>query len=179
MAVNEIFRVNYYVSGMLAQGGNLWLDTAKICFSPTSALDRALGAKNVDIPFLQIQNISQPGTLSRTIQITVPGKVHRFEGGQAKRIWELLEKVLPNKGVMAPLGSQPAASAAPAPRPAASPSHTGSLACDHCSKPIQPGYNFCPHCASRLKAVCLSCSKSVDPTWAACAYCGRRISATA
>ena len=170
MSTNEKFRVNYYVSGLLAQGGELWIDASKIVFSPTSALDRAMGAKTLEIPFEHVVGMNYTGALSRFFLINTGEKVHKFEGGMTKRVWEVLEKALPKKAMVTPATPQhkPAPITAPA-KP------TTGLTCVQCAKPLQPYYSFCPHCAARIKTNCPSCQKAIDPSWMACAFCGRRI----
>jgi hypothetical protein len=161
----EVFRVNYYLGAMLAQGGNLTLEEAVVKFSPTSALDRAMGAKDVEIPYKAIRGMSYSGPLSRSFTIKTEGKVHKFEGAQAKRVWELLAKTLPEKGcVLTPMVEK-----APARPPV---SVADGLACDGCRMALQPGYAFCPSCGTSVKSVCGACKRSIDPRWAACAFCG-------
>jgi hypothetical protein len=171
MPANEIFRLNYYVSGLLAQGGNLWIDDSKIVFSPTSALDRAMGAKNVEIAFQQIRSLDFAGALSRSFNVSTAEKVHKFEGGQAKKVWEVLEKVLPKAGTGAAVIKPVVAFIPPASVPAPAKS-TNGFCCGTCSKPLQPGYCYCPHCATPIKSICKSCRRTIDPGWAACAFCG-------
>jgi ATP-dependent Clp protease ATP-binding subunit ClpB len=65
MPKSPIFRINHYVGAVLAQGGNIWLDDSMIVFSPTSAIDRAMGAKDVHIPFQNIQHMEFKGELLR------------------------------------------------------------------------------------------------------------------
>lgn len=163
MPASEIFRVNYYVNGLLAQGGNLWIDGAKIVFSPTSALDRAMGAKDVEILFPQIESLSFAGNLSRAFNVKTAEKIHKFEGSNARKVWETLEKALPNKGVLPPPSVQPKTAA--------------GFCCDQCSGALQPGFLYCPRCAARVKSLCTSCKKSVDPHWSACAFCGWKFGA--
>jgi len=183
MPVAETFRVNYYVGAVLAQGGNLSFEGTKIIFSPTSAIDRAMGARDVEIPFREIRAASYAGALSRTVRVKTDDKVHKFEGGQAKQIWELLKNALQKLGTMPPdkkpnkttdASAQSFFSAEPParPQPASPPQPSSSLSCDQCEKPLQAGYSFCPYCGNRLKAVCSSCHRTLDPSWSACAYCG-------
>ncbi len=169
MNATEKFRVNYYVGALLAQGGNLTLEDSKIVFSPTSALDRAMGAVDVAIPFQQILGMESKGTLSRSVHIKTNEKIHKFEGGQAQKFWDALQRIMSNGAPATDAPVKPSDVKA-APPPAA------GFQCDRCLQPIQPGYFFCPHCAQRLKSVCVSCHKAVDPTWAACAFCGWKFS---
>lgn len=170
MPVAEIFRVNYYVGALLAQGGNLWIDGSKIIFSPTSTLDRAMGAEDVQIPFQHIRAVDYAGALSRSFNIKTDEKIHKFEGAQARKFWDLLEKVLPNKELMAPLGAvQKRSDVLVKP--------LTSLVCDRCTKPLQSGYSFCPHCGTRPKSACSSCRRTIDLSWAVCAFCGWKFTA--
>jgi len=164
MQVAEIYRLNYYVGALLAQGGNLWFEGSKIVFSPTSALDRAMGARNVEIAFQQIREMEYKGELSRTFILKTDDRIHKFEGAQAKKVWEILQKALPN--------GKETASEGPDKNVAHLPKSSPVLACDQCSKRLEPGYSFCPHCGNRLKSACTSCHRSVDPAWSACAFCG-------
>jgi predicted RNA-binding Zn-ribbon protein involved in translation (DUF1610 family) len=181
MPKSEIFRVNYFVAGMLAQGGNVWLDDSKIVFSPTSALDRAMGAKDVEIPFPQIHGLAFKGDLLRTFIIQTTDRHHKFEGSQAKKVWELLNRALKIDGILPalPAVQTPAPAPAPPAAPALAPRQTplfSPLTCDHCAKPLEPGYSFCPSCGTRVKSVCSSCRRAIVSTWAACAWCGWKFS---
>lgn len=164
MAKSAIFRINYYVGAVLAQGGNVWLDDSMLVFSPTSAIDRAMGAKDVQIPFDHIEHKEFKGELVRTFVIRTKEKTHKFEGSQAKPVWDLLEKATQHK----------TGSLSPAAVPKSS---ARSLICDHCGKALEPGFGFCPACATRVKAGCPSCHRAVSVQWMACAYCGWKFSA--
>ncbi len=161
MPAVEMFRVNYFVGALLAQGGNLWLDETQLVFFPTSAIDRAMGAQNVEIPFKNIRAVDYSGALSRSFSIKTDDKIHKFEGGQAKKVWELLDKAL---SVQTGATNGSALKSKP------------TLACSQCDQPLMPGYSFCPHCGIRLKPVCQSCHKFIDLNWVACAFCGWKFS---
>jgi transcription elongation factor Elf1 len=163
MPVVETFHVNYFVGALLAQGGNLWLEDSKLVFSPTSAIDRAMGAQDVEIPFHTIRGVDYSGPLSRSFNIKTDDKIHKFEGGQAKKVWESLEKVLSQKGLSLPSHQK----------------HQGSLNCPQCEQNLQVGFSFCPHCGIRLKSVCPSCHKAVEASWVACAFCGSKFTPSA
>lgn len=47
--------------------------------------------------------------------------------------------------------------------------------CPGCGKVIAQKYAFCPHCGTRLKAVCLKCNKPVSSDWKVCPHCGQKI----
>lgn len=148
MAKSETFRLNYYVGAMLAQGGNLWFDDSKIVFSPTSAIDRALGASDVEIPFLKIQNVEFKGDMTRMFHIKTADKLHRFHGSQAKVAWENLATTLKARGMQ------------PVPKPSdllGKPVQTGTakpagktLACQKCSGRLETNFLFCPFCGTRV-----------------------------
>jgi hypothetical protein len=174
METIEKFRVNYFVSGLLAQGGELSIVDDKIRFSPTSAVDRAFGAVDVEIPLASIVGVDYIGALSRAFYVRTNSRLHKFEGGQTKVFWERLEKVLP-KTAARPLLAQGSAEAAKKPAVPVAPVHHPSLACVSCSKPLQPGFSHCPHCASVIKSGCTNCHRAVDPQWSACAYCGWKL----
>lgn len=163
MPVAEMFRVNYFVGALLAQGGNLWLEESKLVFSPTSAIDRAMGAENVEIPFQSIRGVEYSGVLSRSFNIKTDDKIHKFEGGQAKKVWELLDKVLGQKGLASTTSAKP----------------TTALVCNQCEQSLQPGYSFCPGCGGRLKSTCQACHKAIGPSWVACAFCGAKFNSNA
>ncbi len=178
MPTLEKFHVNYFVSGLLAQGGELSIVDEKIVFSPTSAIDRAFGATDVEIPLNKIIGVDYIGALSRAFYVRTSDRVHKFEGGQTKTFWDRLEKVLPATAAR-PLLSGGASTAAPKAKvvPAPAAAHHG-LSCAHCSKALQPGFTHCPHCATPIKSGCVGCHRVVDPQWAACAYCGWKIAAS-
>jgi RNA polymerase subunit RPABC4/transcription elongation factor Spt4 len=163
MPVAEMFRVNYFVGALLAQGGNLWFEDTDLVFSPTSSIDRAMGARDVKIPFQTIREIDYSGPLSRSFNIKTDDKIHKFEGSQAKKVWETLEKVLAVKGILILPESK---------------NGGGPLACSQCEHALQPGFSFCPYCGVRIKSVCSSCHKSVEPNWVACAFCGWKFAPT-
>lgn len=165
MVTAEKIRVNYFVGGGLALGGDLWLEASKLVFSPTGAIDRAMGAKEVEIPFEDIKGLEYTGSLSRSFHVKTDKKVHKFEGAQAKRAWEALEKALPNKELITLVTL-----------PTSNGSKNGhALSCDQCKSVLQPGYSFCPNCSSRVKSACNGCHKTVDPVWSACAFCGWKL----
>lgn len=163
MPVVETFHVNYFVGALLAQGGNLWLEDSKLVFSPTSAIDRAMGAQNVDIPFQTIRGVDYSGSLSRSFSIKTDDKIHKFEGSQAKKVWELLEKALAQKGMAVTSNHK----------------HNSALICAQCEHSLQAGFSYCPYCGTRLKSVCPACHKSIDPNWIACAFCGSKFTSNA
>lgn len=133
MPKSEIFRLNYYVGAMLAQGGQMWYDDSKIVFSPTSMLDRALGATDVEIPFLKIQAVEFKGELMRMFQVKTADKLHRFHGTQAKKAWEGLSRTLQEVG-MKPIQKIDAR----------------RLACSQCSGQLESNFSFCPFCGARV-----------------------------
>lgn len=160
MPKSEVFRINYYVGSVLAQGGNVWIEDSKIVFSPTSSIDRAMGAKDVLIPFSEIQDLDFKGELMRTFLVKTAVRTHKFEGNHAKKIWELLEKSLAeNKTSASPVSSLPR-----------------DHRCDQCNTPLEPCFSFCPSCAAPIKTKCTSCRHAIMPHWAACAYCGWKFS---
>lgn len=163
MAKSPIFRVNYYVGAMLAQGGNIWVDEAALIFSPTSTLDRAMGAKDVQINFPEIRAMEFKGDLFRSFTVTTAEKTHKFEGSQAKQIWGILDGAVKAK---------PGPAAGPASAVKTAGTTSTPLVCDHCQKNLEPGFMFCPACSARIKAACPSCHKAPAPQWAACAFCG-------
>ncbi len=124
MVKSETFHLNHYVGTMLAQGGDLWFDESKIVFSPTSAIDRALGATDVEINFGKIQGVEFKGDLTKFFLIKTDNKIHRFHGRQAEIAWESINKVLAVKGIK-------------------------TLSCTQCSAKLEPVFVFCPYCGFR------------------------------
>ncbi len=47
--------------------------------------------------------------------------------------------------------------------------------CPSCGKVVVQKYAFCPHCGTRLKAVCLNCEKPVSSDWKVCPHCGQKL----
>jgi hypothetical protein len=131
MPKSEIFRINYYVGAVLAQGGNIWIDDSMIVFSPTSAIDRAMGAKDVQISFDRIKALEFKGELMRTFTVSTGDKIHKFEGSQARRVWDVLEKTVPNKNSLAIKGQS-------------------VLKCAECRKDVAAHWFFCAFCGTKL-----------------------------
>ncbi len=146
MAIAQKFRVNYFVGALLAQGGHVSLDDTRIIFSPTSAIDRAMGAKDVEIQIHHIRAVSYSGALSRTFKIKTDERIHKFEGGQTREFWEVLETVLRSKGMkpIEPVGT-------PTPNPPAAAISTTAFPCPQCRQLLQPSFNFCPYCGTPSK----------------------------
>lgn len=175
MPKSEIFRLNYYVGAILAQGGNVWIENSKIVFSPTSAIERAMGAKDVEIPFPDINEIVFKGDLMRSFNVVTKNKTHKFEGSQAKKVWEILDQLVKPKSKPAAVVVIP--NPAPAVVPTSAPQRPAAPvssrhACEGCRKELEPCYAFCPYCALPVKTKCSSCRRAVNPQWIACAFCG-------
>ncbi|MCG3205538.1 MAG: hypothetical protein KCHDKBKB_02260 [Elusimicrobia bacterium] len=173
----EVFRINHYVGGLLAQGGNIWLEGSKIMFSPTSALDRAMGAKDLEIPFQKIRGVEFKGDLLRAFSITTIDQTHKFEGTQARKVWEILDRSLKSNSSSSSIHS--ASTGRPTPASTSSTLNTptsSSFTCHQCSKTLEPGFSFCPSCGTRPKSMCSSCHKTVSPSWIICAFCGWKFS---
>lgn len=47
--------------------------------------------------------------------------------------------------------------------------------CHSCGETVEPGYAFCPCCATPVKPACPSCQKPVETEWANCAFCGANL----
>jgi RNA polymerase subunit RPABC4/transcription elongation factor Spt4 len=52
-------------------------------------------------------------------------------------------------------------------------------ACPGCKKKVQPDFQICPSCHTRLKRECPSCNHLLQLQWNICPYCGAAPSATA
>ncbi len=133
---SEVFRLNYFVGAMLAQGGDLWFDDSKIFFSPTSSIDRAFGATDIEIPFNKIQNMEFKGDLTKFFHVKTADKLHRFHGSQAKRAGEALAKTLQSKGMQS------------IPQP-----DKKNKPCQKCSSHLEANFLFCPFCGVSVKTV--------------------------
>ena len=164
-------RVNYYVGAMLAQGGEVWLDPSKIIFSPTSALDKAMGAKDIEIPFTEIRSMAHKGDLLRVFIIKTDQKTHKFEGSQAKRLADLVESALKEKGLMKNVIFEKKETGLNG----GSDSYPSATLCHQCSSLLKPEYAFCPYCGTSIKPACPSCHRMTQTDWAACAYCGSKL----
>lgn len=170
MADDKKLRVNYYVGALLAQGGEVRVDDSKIVFSPTSAIDRAMGAKDVEIPFQNIQGLEQKSDISRTFHIKTGERVHKFEGSQARELAKLLEQTLQSKGHKIKFEKKETELTGSGSLPL---STTG--VCPTCAKYIKNDFAFCPYCERSLKPLCKSCHRTLEPDWKLCAYCGTKI----
>jgi RNA polymerase subunit RPABC4/transcription elongation factor Spt4 len=175
MPSNETFHLNYYIGAVLAQGGNLSLSDSKIIFSPTSPIDRAMGATDVEIPFHEIQEVEFKGEMMRAFHVRTVEKIHKFQGSQAKSAWERLEKSLKAKESSVAV-SVPASNPAPASPPV---SASNSLNCDRCKSALLPGFSFCPSCGATAKSSCSSCHKAILSHWSHCAFCGWKFASKA
>jgi hypothetical protein len=130
---SQVFHVNYFVGAVLAQGGDLRLEDTKIVFSPTSSIDRALGAKDVEIPLNTIRGVEYAGGLTRTFRIKTDDKTHKFVGQQVEKIWQILQNSSSLKSGIAPSPKTPA-----------------TLECGKCAGPLKPNFLFCPYCGGSL-----------------------------
>jgi RNA polymerase subunit RPABC4/transcription elongation factor Spt4 len=52
-------------------------------------------------------------------------------------------------------------------------------ACPGCKKKVQPEFQICPSCHTRLKRQCPSCNRLLQLQWSICPYCGATPSAPA
>ncbi|OVE76064.1 hypothetical protein BVX98_06580 [bacterium F11] len=171
MPGEEKLRVNYYVGSLLAQGGEVRVDDSKIIFSPTSALDKAMGAKDIEIPFRDINALEHKGQLLRTFNIKTGDRTHKFEGSQAKKLAELLEGALNEKGLMTAIQIEKKSEDK---LQKFSPESFSVPACGKCSKTLRPDYAFCPYCSASVKSLCESCHRIIEEDWVACPYCGKK-----
>lgn len=46
--------------------------------------------------------------------------------------------------------------------------------CQHCGRPVQAEWQFCPYCEGELKYPCHQCGELLDPAWKRCPHCGTR-----
>jgi cbb3-type cytochrome oxidase subunit 3 len=48
--------------------------------------------------------------------------------------------------------------------------------CPNCQKPVDTGFAFCPHCATKLQAGgCPKCGEPVEESWKLCPHCGQKL----
>lgn len=47
--------------------------------------------------------------------------------------------------------------------------------CPDCGKSVASRYTFCPHCGSRLHAVCTKCDHPIESDWKVCPNCGNKL----
>jgi len=163
MPAEKSLRLNYYVGSLLAQGGDVRVEGSKIIFLPTSALDIAMGAKPVEIPFQSIKGLEHKGEFLRTFNVKTDDGVHKFEGSQAIKLAELLEASLREEGMADNI-----------PFERAQPAET-LIKCPKCSKQVKSEFTFCPSCGTSINTTCKSCKKKVEEDWAMCAFCGNKL----
>lgn len=178
--MNE-FKVTYYVGAMLAQGGVLEVRADGVVFAPR-ALERAMGAVDVVIPFDKIKMVEVSGTITEFLFIRTYEKAHRFVGSDLYNIRDVIHTALQSYQMKNPanvLTAEPAQNSvsiqaqqtteAPS---TSTPKPENSSQCPACSKVIQPEFNFCPFCQKSLKPVCPKCGEPVQSEWKFCASCG-------
>ena len=183
-AVANEFKVTYYVGVMLAQGGLLIIKDDCILFAPR-ALERAMGAQDVTIPFQNVRMAEVTGTITESLQIKTKERVHRFVGSDLYKILDLINAALQEyqrnpPPSQAPAAQEPATKTAQAAAEDAS-SRNGAAKpvafgqCPSCFKPSKPHFNFCPFCKSAIKTVCAVCRQALEPGWKFCAACGQAL----
>ena len=177
---NQEFKLTYYVSAMLAQGGTLRVMDDKIVFSP-GTIERAVGASDTEIPYHLIKLVDVTGTITESLFIRTQEKAYRFVGGEPYKVRDIIHSAVQNymqnrtgsmKVTPQTQDTASAQHAAPqAVQPKAEQSHPGA-ACPTCQKPVRSDYNFCPHCKKALRKICMNCNEPEDPNWKYCAVCG-------
>lgn len=170
------FKLTYYVSAMLAQGGVLRLTDDRIVFSP-GTIERAVGATDTEIPFDNIKLVDVTGTITESLFIRTQEKAYRFVGGEPYKVRDIIQSAvqnyLQNKSNVSKTAALAPANAAPPSTPAQKPEPAHTLRnCAKCQKPVRPNLNFCPYCKSPHQKVCLNCFEPVEHDWKFCGCCG-------
>jgi hypothetical protein len=47
--------------------------------------------------------------------------------------------------------------------------------CPKCSKPVNAGFAYCPHCGAPMQNVCPGCGKKAEEGWKVCPHCGQKL----
>lgn len=185
LSSNE-YKMTYYVGIMLAQGGVLSIRDGNLVFLP-GTIERAVGATETVIPFEKIQMVDVTGTITESLVIKTPEKVHRFVGSEPYKIRDKIVSVMHTHREMAP-PVQKTTEQAPIPSQtqAATVQETRNVAvsttpqniiqksedkCSSCSQPVRIEFNFCPSCGTILKKSCSKCYKVVETNWKFCPFC--------
>lgn len=171
MSEQHKMRINYYVGAILAQGGEVHLENNKIVFSPTSALDRALGASDISIDFKDVQGIEYKGDLSKTLRVKTEDRIHRFMGSQASKLAALLEEDLKRHGITFSTSADENKGSKENATPSAVVSQI-VLKCSRCDKSLRSDFAFCPYCQAPVRDICSVCRHATETDWKACAFCG-------
>jgi len=173
MSEQDKMRINYYVGAVLAQGGEVHLGNNQIIFSPTSALDRALGASDISIDFKDVQGVEYKGELSKTLRVKTGDRVHRFMGSQASKLAALLEEDLKRQGFAFSKDADERTSSKENVTPSAVVSQV-VLKCSRCDKALRSDFVFCPYCQAPVRDICSVCRHAIEADWSACAFCGHK-----
>src|SRR6185295_11858048 len=99
---------------MLDQGGVLQIKDDHLLFAPR-ALERAMGAADVEIPFGGVKMVEVTGTLTEFLIVRTLEKPHKFVGGDLYKIRDII-----NSAHQVYLQKSPRPAAVPAPAPSAS-----------------------------------------------------------
>ena len=174
---------------MLAQGGVLIIKDDSLVFAPR-AFERAMGASDVNISFDEVKMAEVTGTITESLLIRTPKKVHRFVGSDLYRILDLVNSSLqtyqlrpartkpPVEEAKKPEDGRMETRADPTPAqsaPAAGQNSSASGRCPSCSGSLRAEFNFCPFCKAAIKTVCPSCRQAFGPGWKFCAFCGHTV----
>ena len=131
-------RVNLFVSRLITQSGTLHLTNRRLSFTPIGVLDRAMGARVVQVPLDHIEGLETSGQLDRRTRIRARNMQLLLLGELPEAFVSSLRTTLASRGTLL--------SVAEAPRSFFTPStlrHCGS-----CSRPIDPVVGFCTHCGT-------------------------------
>lgn len=186
--MNE-YKVTYYVGAMLAQGGVLEVKEDRLVFAPR-ALERAMGAQDVVVPYTAIKMVEVTGTLTESLMVRTSEKAHRFVGGDLYKIRDRINAGLqiyqhripvmsPDSPLIAATQVPPSSTVTAETQAKAEqatmvkPSTDGK--CPDCSKDLRNDFNFCPYCQKSIRFVCPGCTKAVEKSWKYCAYCSHAL----
>lgn len=53
----------------------------------------------------------------------------------------------------------------------------GMSVCPYCDYEVERDFVRCPHCLHKLKEPCANCGRPLDPSWQVCPYCETRVAA--
>ena len=181
-AIADGFKVTYYVGVMLAQGGTLTVREDSLFFAP-SALERAMGAEDVAVPYDQIKTVEIKGTITESLMVRTKEKAYRFVGSDLDKILNLTNRAIqacPSKPKLETAAKSMSAPKSEADTQTFSTHHSQVIAqedqCPSCSKTILPEFNFCPNCKAAIRASCKSCHRKIESEWKYCVFCSAEIS---
>ncbi|MBK7971955.1 MAG: zinc ribbon domain-containing protein [Deltaproteobacteria bacterium] len=135
-------RVNLFVSRLLTQSGLLHVTNRRVSFTPIGVLDRAMGARDLQLPVEAIEGIETSGSLDRRTRIRARNAQLLILGELPEAFVATLRRALAAKGLLLSVTEAPRSGHGSHPL-----AH-----CTSCTRPIDPAVGFCPHCGTPLPA---------------------------